>query len=409
VLYTRVIMSATPFECPICFEEYGFDNIPTTLPCGHSLCIAHVVSLPNCVICRARVPAAESLHPSYALRDGAVLYFASVRSELTSVPREPPITSKSVPAAGASSCQKLACLTPNVIESIPAPSAQPAPSGPSTVRPATAAVTSNSFRTTPSMNASACASASTTTGTRRNCELKKCGHECSVSSLKQCCGCMDQRPMQAERTYPAYLDGVGWVNNANRNAGYCPICKPCTQARASVPAAAIQNATPQLVPAKSAVPIPAAPVMAFLSSSSSSATSAACSVSAVRAAGAGNNVLGFSSMFRSFSRTRSGSSSPRSRPPNNLTPSSSVPCSATKRNDEVKSSSQAVPSQTVGRRTDEVKSCGHRCCTSSLRKCCSCMDQRPMRREGTYPSYLDGVGWSHQARRNVGYCPVCKS
>jgi hypothetical protein len=200
VLYTRVIMSATPFECPICFEEYGFDNIPTTLPCGHSLCIAHVVSLPNCVICRARVPAAESLHPSYALRDGAVLYFASIRSELTLVPREPPIASKSVTAAAASSCQKLACLTPNVIESIPVPSAPPAPSGPSTVRPATAAVTSNSFRTTPSMNASACASASTTTGTRRNCELKKCGNECSVSSLKQCCGCMDQRPMLAEGT-----------------------------------------------------------------------------------------------------------------------------------------------------------------------------------------------------------------
>jgi hypothetical protein len=155
--------------------------------------IAHVVSLPNCVICRARVPAAESLHPSYALRDGAVLYF-----ELTSVPREPPITSKSVTAAAASSCQKLACLTPNVIESIPVPSAPPAPSGPSTVRPAAAAVTGNRYGTTPPVNARAIPS--TTTGTRRNCELKKCGNECSVSSLKQCCGCMDQRPMLAEGT-----------------------------------------------------------------------------------------------------------------------------------------------------------------------------------------------------------------
>jgi hypothetical protein len=115
-------------------------------------------------------------------------------------------------------------------------------------------------------------------------------------------------PIQAEGTYPAYLDGVGWVNNANRNVGYCPICKPCTQASTSVPAAAIQNATPQLVPAKTAASNPAAPVMAFLSSSSSSAASAACSVSAVRTAGAGNNFLGFSSMFRSFSRTRNSSS-----------------------------------------------------------------------------------------------------
>jgi hypothetical protein len=58
----------------------------------------------------------------------------------------------------------------------------------------------------------------------------------------------------------------------------------------------------------------------------------ACSVSAVRAAGDGNNFLGFSSMFRSFSITRKGSSSSRSRLPNSLTPSSSVPWRATTRN-----------------------------------------------------------------------------
>eukprot|EP00906_Rhabdomonas_costata_P010423 RCo014625 len=64
---------ANPFECPICFELYDeHDHLPTTLPCGHSCCLVHSCLLRNCFSCRAVLP--ERLHPSFALRDGALLY-----------------------------------------------------------------------------------------------------------------------------------------------------------------------------------------------------------------------------------------------------------------------------------------------------------------------------------------------
>jgi hypothetical protein len=58
-----------------------------------------------------------------------------------------------------------------------------------------------------------------------NTEIKKCGHECTTSSVKDgCCNCYDKRPIQEEGTYPQYIDGVGWKEDANRSYGYCPYC-----------------------------------------------------------------------------------------------------------------------------------------------------------------------------------------
>jgi hypothetical protein len=57
----------------------------------------------------------------------------------------------------------------------------------------------------------------------------------------------------------------------------------------------------------------------------------------------------------------------------------------------------------------EVKSCGHTCSPSSLARCCACMDRRPMQTEGTYPIYIDGLGWSNTGPRNAGYCPLCST
>lgn len=58
-----------------------------------------------------------------------------------------------------------------------------------------------------------------------NVEEKLCGHCCTVSSVKTgCCACLDARPVQEEGTYPAYLDGRGWVDDAKRDAMYCPLC-----------------------------------------------------------------------------------------------------------------------------------------------------------------------------------------
>ena len=57
-------------------------------------------------------------------------------------------------------------------------------------------------------------------------ELKECGHRCTTSSLKAgCCSCLDLRPLRAGNTYPNYIDGQGWADNAGRNEGYCPFCR----------------------------------------------------------------------------------------------------------------------------------------------------------------------------------------
>ena len=42
------------FECPVCMEQYSNDRQPTTLPCGHSLCMidAPQINSRRCPICR---------------------------------------------------------------------------------------------------------------------------------------------------------------------------------------------------------------------------------------------------------------------------------------------------------------------------------------------------------------------
>jgi hypothetical protein len=58
-----------------------------------------------------------------------------------------------------------------------------------------------------------------------NSELKICGHNCTRSSIKErCCKCSDRRSCREEGTYPMYIDGTGWVDEAMRSAGYCHIC-----------------------------------------------------------------------------------------------------------------------------------------------------------------------------------------
>ena len=44
-----------------------------------------------------------------------------------------------------------------------------------------------------------------------------------------------------------------------------------------------------------------------------------------------------------------------------------------------------------------------------LGKCCACLDRRPVQPDGTYPQYVDGVGWVNTGRRTAGYCPLCST
>jgi hypothetical protein len=57
----------------------------------------------------------------------------------------------------------------------------------------------------------------------------------------------------------------------------------------------------------------------------------------------------------------------------------------------------------------ELKACDHFCCPSTLQKCCSCEDLRPISDTGGYDSYVDGQGWTTTAARDDGYCPVCNT
>jgi hypothetical protein len=54
------------------------------------------------------------------------------------------------------------------------------------------------------------------------------------------------------------------------------------------------------------------------------------------------------------------------------------------------------------------KRCGHHCGFSALNMCCCCMDRRPIIPEGTYPMFVEGIGFTFSAMRNAGYCLVCK-
>ena len=55
-------------------------------------------------------------------------------------------------------------------------------------------------------------------------ELKICHHYCYPSKLKKCCSCEDLRPFSPDGFYERYVDGKGWITNATRDDGYCPVC-----------------------------------------------------------------------------------------------------------------------------------------------------------------------------------------
>lgn len=60
-------------------------------------------------------------------------------------------------------------------------------------------------------------------------------------------------------------------------------------------------------------------------------------------------------------------------------------------------------------KNEEMKTCGHLCTISCVKDgCCVCLDSRPLRQEGTYPTYVDGEGYRDIAMRNDFYCPICK-
>lgn len=63
------------FTCPVCFEGYSDRVKPTTLPCGHSLCLGDAKKLDprQCPICSQSFSRAN-LTPSFSLLESAMLF-----------------------------------------------------------------------------------------------------------------------------------------------------------------------------------------------------------------------------------------------------------------------------------------------------------------------------------------------
>ena len=59
------------FECPVCFEQYSNDIRPTTLPCGHSLCMNDAQQLDRCPTCQVPFVFANQTM-SISLRDASL-------------------------------------------------------------------------------------------------------------------------------------------------------------------------------------------------------------------------------------------------------------------------------------------------------------------------------------------------
>jgi hypothetical protein len=59
------------FDCPICFNQYSNDIRPTTLPCGHSLCMIDAAQIHICPLCQVPFVFANQ-RMSVSLRDASL-------------------------------------------------------------------------------------------------------------------------------------------------------------------------------------------------------------------------------------------------------------------------------------------------------------------------------------------------
>ena len=202
-------------ECGICFEPFNDDdNIPTTLPCGHSLCIKHAPHLSCCHICRARIPEVRSLSKSVTLAQvGAAVQRLLQEPISQSVRMDPPLSRSSHYESDLAMAMALQAELNREAAPPPTPPAPPAPPAPPP-RP-----------DTPAPPAPPPILRRNLSNQRRNTNnrTKACGHNGCEMNLNNCCACSDLRPRSA--SYPNYIDGVGWATTPNRTIGYCQHCR----------------------------------------------------------------------------------------------------------------------------------------------------------------------------------------
>lgn len=383
---------SNPFECPICFEVYSAYNLPTTLPCGHSCCISHVTSLSMCFACRNIIPPLNQLNPTYALRDGAILFVSLARDQQRNI--------GSIVHVEIDNQKNEYEDTTNIATNIPSKSVS---------------------STNSSINMR-----HITTNLHSEYETDE----------------------QYARRLHSEINGEGYipqpiVRNPNRESNVVPIhlqfhcpnigcttsCRTSTKLQRHLvlchkppPSLSLNGNVANNVTCATSVRDSHAPANNTRSVIPPSfPPPPTLSPSPPRPASLGSWMWSWMSHNRSQSHpntftscTSSGSSGSVTDNVMTSTASTSVMTSAANARSIITPASIHAPPParlvtTVPRSNlSQMKECGHRCTHSSLRECCTCMDRRPMRLENTYPQYVDGHGWVDSASRKSGYCPFCK-
>eukprot|EP00906_Rhabdomonas_costata_P002698 RCo004200 len=71
-LHVSLVVGIEPFKCVHCSHPFDADEfVPTTLRCGHSVCLKHTSTLSFCDVCAAPVSQSLEFQPNITLRDAA--------------------------------------------------------------------------------------------------------------------------------------------------------------------------------------------------------------------------------------------------------------------------------------------------------------------------------------------------
>ena len=220
-----------PFECPICFERYDREKyVPAMLHCGHSCCISHILVLSICPICRKTIDP-ETVNPSFALRDGAIMYYHLFDAiEMREPENEEIISVQKI--IQVSSDEQYSRRLQNDFNTEKQKLRPPSP------RTLTRNLYMAQQRDEEQHRYEVQRAEIQQTVISRESEVqetdesrmrsiggtvKRCSHWCCLM-LNACCACLDTRSQGSQ--YPVFVDGIGLQSHGgSRRDNYCPICK----------------------------------------------------------------------------------------------------------------------------------------------------------------------------------------
>ncbi len=363
--------NSRPFECPICFEEYNeYAQTPTTLPCGHSCCLSHMRNARHCYLCRQPAPSFDKCSISYALRDGALLYQRILLRERpdiqipSALPTEHFGKAEVVPAVPLPSQQLLPIqqYSHTHRKAEPSDKVEPVRSRATQIQEPVSLSSGKPSATIPP-------------------SPPPQDYPISTGSSRSNRGGLSRMfnfhfPWWSPISKPAHVTTLVEQNQIKSCGHVCspstlPRCCACMDRRPFQQ----ENTYPVYVDGQGWQAI----------GSRNSGYCPPCRA---------HSMNGRKKVSSTRNIDVSSASSVSMAPP---VPPPPMICSKTN------------PSQNATSGTHSgLKSCGHTCFPSSLPRCCACMDRRPIRKENTYPVYVDGQGWQEIGSRDAGYCPQCR-